>query len=275
MPSPRTRTDPRIGEPIAVVGMGCRFPGARGRRRRSGGCFAMGSTPSPRSPADRWDRRRFYDPDPATPGKMNTDWGGFLEQVDRFDAAVLRHLAARGGADGPAAAAAARGRLGSARGRRPGAAGGWPASRTGVFVGISTNDYSRLAGAATRARSTPTSAPATPPSIAANRLSYVFDFRGPSLAVDTACSSSLVAVHLACQSLRSGECDLPLAGGVNLILSPELTIVLSPGADAGRRRALQDLRRAADGYVRGEGCGVVVLKRLVRRAGATATRSSR
>ena len=128
-------------------------------------------------------------------------------------------------------------------------------------MGISNSDYARLLYR-DLADITAYSATGTCLSVAANRLSYVFNFRGPSMAVDTACSSSLVAVHLACASLRRGEADLALAGGVNLILTPEGTIAFSQArmmAADGRCKTFDD---QADGYVRGEGCGLVVLKRL-------------
>ena len=134
-------------------------------------------------------------------------------------------------------------------------------TRTGVFIGISSNDYSRL-NAGHSLGSDGYSGTGNAFSIAANRLSYLLDLRGPSWAVDTACSSSLVAVHQACQSLSQKECDLALAGGVNLMLSPELTITFSQArmlAADGRCKAFD---ADANGYVRGEGCGIVVLKRL-------------
>ena len=113
-----------------------------------------------------------------------------------------------------------------------------------------------------RVASTPTTASGTAHSIAAGRLSYVLGLHGPSVAVDTACSSSLVAVHLACQSLRSGECDVALAGGVNLILSPDDTIAFSQARMLAADGRCKTFDARADGFVRGEGCGVVVLKRL-------------
>ena len=136
-------------------------------------------------------------------------------------------------------------------------------TRTGVFVGISSYDYSRLqfddpemidAYAGT----------GNAHSIAANRLSYVFDLRGPSMAVDTACSSSLVATHLACQSLRSGESDFALAGGVNFILTPELTITFSQARMLSPDGHCKTFDASADGYVRGEGCGVDRAQAFVR-----------
>jgi acyl transferase domain-containing protein len=133
-------------------------------------------------------------------------------------------------------------------------------TQTGVFIGISSDDYGRLQ-LGSLAGATMYAGTGSALSVAANRLSYVFNLQGPSLAVDTACSSSLVAVHLACQSLRHGECNAALAGGVNVILSPELTVAFSQlqlMSSDGRCKAFD---QSADGYVRGEGCGIVVLKR--------------
>ena len=134
-------------------------------------------------------------------------------------------------------------------------------SATGVFVGISAVDYARLGGGehASPGRFAGTG---NALSIAANRLSYVLDLRGPSWAVDTACSSSLVAVAQACESLARGECTLALAGGVNLMLSPELTVTFSKAGMMAADGRCKTFDAAADGYVRGEGCGIVVLKPL-------------
>ena len=134
-------------------------------------------------------------------------------------------------------------------------------SLTGVFIGMSSSDYSQL-------RSQQNLVPdaylgtGNAHSIGANRLSYLFDFRGPSLSVDTACSSSLVAIHLALKSLRDGECDCALAGGVNLMLSPELTQTFTLAGMMAADGRCKTFDADADGYVRGEGCGVVVLKRV-------------
>src|SRR5262249_39500109 len=134
-------------------------------------------------------------------------------------------------------------------------------SQTGVFVGVSSNDYYTLHHTTPSYHQTYTGT-GNAQSIAANRLSYFFDFHGPSVAVDTACSSSLFAIHQACQSLRNGECDLALVGGVNVLLSPELTITFSQArmmSSTGRCKAFDE---TADGYVRGEGCGLILLKPL-------------
>jgi acyl transferase domain-containing protein/acyl carrier protein len=249
-------------EPIAIIGMGCRFPGARDPQAfweiLRDGVDAITEVPS-----DRWDINAFYNPDPAVPGKMNTRWGGFLEGVDQFDPLFFGISPREAGGMDPQqrllleVAWEALEDAGQAPHRLAG-------THTGVFIGIGGIDYSQLQvrygdfpfdiGAYTGTGNAH--------SVAANRLSYVLNLRGPSLPVDTACSSSLVAIHLACQSLLHGESTLALAGGVNLILFPAVTIAFSHArmmAPDGRCKAF-DAR--ADGYVRSEGCGIVVLKRL-------------
>ncbi len=241
-------------ESIAIVGIGCRFPGATGpdafwKLLRDG---VEGVGPIPES---RWDVEALGDIE--VPRR-----GGFVEGIDRFDAdffgispreaalfdpqhRMLLELTWEALEDG-----------GQVPERLAGTA-------VGVFVGISTNDYAQLqamrGGPSDGFRIT-----GSADSIAANRISHHFDFHGPSLAIDTACSSSLVAVHMACRSLRDDECELAVAGGVNLILLPEVFAnfakagFLSPG---GRCRTFD---AAADGYVRSEGAGMVVLKPVSR-----------
>jgi acyl transferase domain-containing protein/acyl-CoA synthetase (AMP-forming)/AMP-acid ligase II/acyl carrier protein len=258
---PRSESEARGGslEPIAIIGIGCRFPGAADPsafwQLLRDGVDAVREVP-----ADRWNKDDYYDPDPAAPGKMNTRWGGFLNGIDMFDPQffgiapreavridpqqrILLEVAFEALRDGGQSVDKLAG------------------SRTGVFIGISTNDYLR------RQFEDPHLSDAYAGtggalSIAANRISYLFDFHGPSMAIDTACSSSLVAVHLACRSLWSGESVLALAGGANLILSPMVTVNFTKSgfmAPDGRCKAF-DAR--ANGYVRGEGAGIVVLKPL-------------
>ncbi|HEX8145175.1 MAG TPA: beta-ketoacyl synthase N-terminal-like domain-containing protein [Pyrinomonadaceae bacterium] len=248
-------------EPIAIIGIGCRFPGAHNAeafwRLLTEGVDAITEVP-----ADRWDARDFYDADRSVPGKMNTRWGGFLDQVDEFDPhffgispreaicmdpqqRLMLEVAWEALEDGGQSAQALAG------------------TATGVFVGISTNDYGRLQlGHPTLIDAyTGTGNSLT---IAANRLSYFFDFRGPSMAVDTACSSSLVAVHLACQSIWRGEAALALAGGVNLILSPAIAINFTKSGAMAPDGRCKTFDARADGYVRSEGAGLVLLKPLSR-----------
>jgi phthiocerol/phenolphthiocerol synthesis type-I polyketide synthase C len=249
------------GEPIAIIGIGCRLPGARDPKSfwqlLRDGVDAISEVPP-----ERWDLRDFYDPNPATPGKMSTRWGGFLQQIDQFDArffGISPREAVRMDPQQRLLLEVAWEALEDAGLPVERLAG----SRTGVFVGISSNDYGQMQFR-DPALSDPYAGSGNALSIAANRLSYLFDLRGPSLAVDSACSSSLVAVHLACRSLWSGEATLALAGGVNLILSPTITVNFSKAgfmAPDGRCKAFD---ASANGYVRSEGAGVVVLKPLGR-----------
>jgi len=211
-------------------------------------------------PSDRWDVDTFYDPALDTPGKMITRWGGFVDDVDQFDPnffGLSLREAQRMDPQQRLVLEVAWEALEDA-GLVPAKLAG---SQTGVFIGISHSDHNRilyrdLSGIDAY------NGPDTYLCIAANRLSYLLNLQGPSMAIDTACSSSLVAVHLACQSLRSGESQVAIVGGVNLNLSPEEFIALSllRVLSAGTRCKTFDSE--ADGYVRGEGCGIIVLKRL-------------
>jgi len=245
-------------EPIAIVGMACRFPGADDTdafwRLLSDGVDAIREVPK-----DRWDAAALYDADPAAPGKTSTRFGGFLSDIDRFDAdffGISRREAEQMDPQQRLLLEVAWHAIEDAGIAPAGLAG----TNAGVFVGISSSDYARGRLAASLADAY--AATGNAHSIAANRLSYVLDLRGPSLAVDTACSSSLVAVHLACESLRRGESSLAIAGGVNVILAPELTVAFSKARMMAGDGRCKTFDAAADGYTRGEGCGVVVLKRL-------------
>lgn len=246
-------------EPIAIIGIGCRFPGASGPEA-FWQLLREGRDAITEVPAMRWDLNTFYDTDPEQPGKLSTRWGGFLEHVDQFDPhffGISPHEAARMDPQQRLLLEVSWEALEHA-GLAPNRLYG---SETGVFVGISSSDYSlfQLHDPALVDAYTGTG---NAHSIAANRISYLLDLRGPSLAVDTACSSSLVAVHLACQSLRQQECSLALAGGVNLTLTPQLTVAFSKAQMMAADGRCKTFDAAADGYVRGEGCGVIILKRL-------------
>lgn len=255
------RPAPAADEPIAIVGIGCRFPGADGPadfwRLLAGGVDATSEVP-----ADRWDVDAFYNPDPSVPGTAVTRRGGFLGKIDCFDYqffGISPRESAQMDPQQRLLLEVAWEALEDA-GQVPDRLAG---SRTGVFVGISTNDYGflRLGQPALVDAYTGTG---NALSIASNRLSYVFDFHGPSMSIDTACSSSLVAVDLACRSLRDGECTMALAGGVNVILSPALAINFSKARVMAPDGRCKTFDADADGYVRGEGAGVVVLKPLSR-----------
>ncbi|MGH3958724.1 SDR family NAD(P)-dependent oxidoreductase [Mycobacterium sp.] len=248
-------------EPIAIIGIGCRFPGADGPaafwRLLSDGVDAISEIPH-----DRWDVDAFYDPDPATPGTAVNRSAGFLKRIDCFDYQFFGISPRESAQMDPQqrllleVSWEAMEDAGQVPERLAG-------SRTGVFIGISTNDYGYLRVGQPQLVDA-YSGTGNALSIAANRLSYVYDFRGPSMAIDTACSSSLVAVHLACRSLRDGECTLALAGGVNVILSPALMINFTKARLMAPDGHCKTFDAGADGYVRGEGAGVVVLKPLGR-----------
>src|SRR5688572_3870287 len=249
-------------EPIAVIGIGCRFPGGVVDLDSYWRLLKEGTDAITEVPLERWDIDAYYDPEPSVPGKMSTRWGGFLNDVDRFDAAFF------GIAPREAASMDPQQRLFlevvwealENAGIAPGSLNG---SLTGVFAGISTSDYFQLrAGEGDAAQIDAYSATGGAFSVAAGRVSYALGFHGPNFPVDTACSSSLVAVHLASQSLRNGECNLALAGGVNLVLSPSGTIYFSKLRAMARDGRCKTFDAAADGYVRADGCGFVVLERL-------------
>lgn len=247
-------------EPIAIIGMGCRFPGGADSPETFWNLLNTGGSGIREVPSDRWDIDRFYDPDPTTPGKMNTRQGGFLAQVDRFDAHFF------GISPREAVSLDPQQRLLTEVTWEALENAGQPLdalaeSQTGVFIGIYNSDYSWFQ-LQDPTRLDAYAGSGVSHSIAANRLSYLFNFHGPSLVVDTACSSSLVAVHLAVQSLRNKECHRAIAGGVNLILSPLSTIAMSKWGMLAPDGYCKTFDARANGFVRGEGCGVVVLKRL-------------
>src|SRR5262245_61568919 len=249
-------------EPIAVIGMGCRFPGGASSPEAFWQLLHQGVDAISEVPADRWDIEALYDPDPTVPGKMNSRWGGFIEQVDQFDPyffGISPREAARMDPQQRLLLEVAWEALEEAGQTIESLAG----SQTGVFVGIHSHscDYTWFQFAAPTEMDVYTGT-GTAHNVVAGRLSYLFDLRGPSVAVDTACSSSLVAVHMAVQSLRSGECRMALAAGVNLMLSPLFTVAATRMQMLAPDGRCKTFDAKADGFVRGEGCGVVVLKRL-------------
>jgi acyl transferase domain-containing protein/acyl-CoA synthetase (AMP-forming)/AMP-acid ligase II/pimeloyl-ACP methyl ester carboxylesterase len=228
--------------PIAIVGMGCRLPGANSLDE-FWQLLIDGKDAITR--CVRWE---------------GDDWGGFIEDVDKFEPqffGITPRETQRMDPQQRLLLEVSWEALENAAINPESLSG----SQTGVFIGIGSSDYAQLqlhyqtevdAYAGT----------GNAHSIAANRLSYILDLRGPSLAVDTACSSSLVAVHLACQSLKNGECDRAIVGGVNLMLSPELTRTFTLAGMMAADGRCKTFDESADGYVRGEGCGVIILKRL-------------
>ncbi|RYG32106.1 MAG: polyketide synthase, partial [Burkholderiales bacterium] len=246
-------------DPIAIIGMGCRFPGAE-NPEAFWNMLRDGVDAVSEVPADRWDAETFYDPDPSVPGKSMTKQGGFLRKIDSFDAdffGIMRREAERMDPQQRLFLEVATEALDHAGLPRERLAG----SRTGVFIASYHSDYAALLYQDLESVDARTLTGSVH-SVLANRLSYLLDLRGPSISIDTACSSSLVAIHIACQSLRHGESDVALAGGVSLMVTPDLMVSLSKVgfmAPDGRSKTFD---ASADGFGRAEGCGVIVLKRL-------------
>lgn len=259
----RARLDELEGErsePIAIIGMGMRFPGGVDSPESYWELLRNGVDAVQDIPSDRWPTESYYDADPNAPGKLYARGGGFLNDVDKFDPAFFGISPREAASMDPQqrmlleVAWEALERAGQAPDKLLG-------SPTGVFVGIAGNDYARMIWSDIENIDV-YSGTGTTFSVASGRLSYLLGLQGPSISVDTACSSSLVALHLAVQSLRSGESKMALAGGVNLILAPEAHINFSKAQMMAFDDRCKTFDADADGYVRGEGCGIVVLKRL-------------
>jgi len=249
-----------INQPLAIVGMGCRFPGGVTDVASYWDLLLNRRSGITEVPANRWDWRKYYHPNPDVPGRMVTKWGGFVAHHDQFDAQFfgispreaqqmdpqqrwLLETSWQALEDAGLPPAMLRGR------------------RVGVFVGISSHDQIDAQRGDNLLIDIHTGT-GSALSIAANRLSYNFDFRGPSLAVDTACSSALVATYLACHSLWAGEGELALVGGVNMLLNPNVFISFSKASMLSPDGQCFTFDHRANGYVRGEGVGVVVIKPL-------------
>ena len=250
-------------KPLAIVGIGCHFPGGAHTPDLYWDLLCSETDATCVVPETRWNAAKYHDPNPNKVGKIVTRRGGFLSEIDQFDPQffgispreansldpqqrLLLHTTWEALEDGGISADSLAG------------------TDVGVFVGGFTLDYQLLQnqGRTSRYRFKSHSATGMMMTMLANRISYAFDFRGPSMTIDTACSSSLVAVHLAAQSIWNGECDLALAGGVNIMIGPNTAIAESKSgflAPEGRSKAFDD---SADGYARGEGGAVVVIKPL-------------
>jgi acyl transferase domain-containing protein/acyl carrier protein/NADP-dependent 3-hydroxy acid dehydrogenase YdfG len=252
----------RRSEPIAIVGMGCRFPGGATSPERFWELLRNGRDAVTEIPENRWDVAAHYDEDPKAPGKMSVRRGAFIGDVDKFDAEffgisprearsmdpqqrILLEVTWQALEDAAIDPTSLHG------------------SSAGVFVGMCKSDYGamhRASGDPERYGIYPTAGGAY--SMASGRISYCLGLHGPSTTIDTACSSSLVALHAGCQSLLLDECGLALVGGVNLILSPENTISFSKAEMMSPDGVCKTFDAGANGFVQGEGCGVVVIKRL-------------
>ncbi|VFM97882.1 MAG: Acyl transferase domain-containing protein [Candidatus Kentron sp. G] len=254
-----------IREPIAIVGMGCRFPGGASSPDRFWDLLVRGIDAIVDVPGDRWDERKYYSPNPNRPGKMHARQAGFLqERIDEFDPLffgispreaewldpqqrLLLEVTYEALEDAGLSMETLRG------------------SGTGVFIGgfALDNKVQKLSpiGRNDIDAQTPTSATMA---MLANRISYIFDWQGPSITLDTACSSSLVAAHYACESLWNDTCALVVTGGSNVMFRPEYPIAMSKGGYLSTHSRCKAFDADALGYVRGEGAGAIVLKRLSR-----------
>ncbi|WP_281403263.1 type I polyketide synthase [Crossiella cryophila] len=247
-------------EPIAIVGLGCRLPGGIGSPGQLwdallGEVDAIGPVP-----ADRWNADAWFDQDVAQPGKMTTRRGGFLDDIAGFDAAFFRMSPAEAEHTDPQqriTLEVAWSALEDARIVPAGLTG----TRTGVFLGTMWQEYQLATGADPNATASH-SAVGWDTSIVPARVAYALGLQGPALSVGSACSSSLAAVHLAAHSLRRGESDLALAGGVNLMLTPHTTVAMTKFGGVNPDAQCRAFDAGANGYVRSEGCGIVVLRRL-------------
>jgi acyl transferase domain-containing protein/acyl carrier protein len=250
-----------VKEPIAIIGLGCRFPGNSSDPANFWRMLKNGQDCISEIPPGRWQAEDYYDPDPDMPGKMSTRYGGFLENVDMFDAGFFG-IAPREANDMDPQQRLLLEIAWDALENAAIPADSLRGSSTGVYIGICGSDYLQMVLNGNPDEIGMYSATGNSHSVAAGRLAYILGLQGPAYSIDTACSSSLAAVHLGCKSLLLNECRLALAGGVNLVLTPEATITLSKiqmMAPDGRCKAFD---AAADGFVRGEGCGIVLLKRL-------------
>jgi acyl transferase domain-containing protein/NADPH:quinone reductase-like Zn-dependent oxidoreductase/NAD(P)-dependent dehydrogenase (short-subunit alcohol dehydrogenase family)/SAM-dependent methyltransferase/acyl carrier protein len=249
---------------IAIIGIGCRFPGGINNAEAFWKLLIEGRDAIIDVPADRWNVERYYDPEPGITGKTFAKRGGFLDQIDQFDPQFF--------------GISPREALYVDPQHRLLLETAWEAienaglvldfeegSDIGVFVGISHNDYQGIQSTAfDHFGITPHSATGSAHSVAANRISYCFNFRGPSVAMDTACSSALTAVHTACEHIWAGRVDAALAGGVTVMITPGGFIGFSQASMLSPDGRCAAFDASASGFVRGEGAGMVLLKRLSR-----------
>ncbi|MDI2590643.1 SDR family NAD(P)-dependent oxidoreductase [Pseudomonas sp. 681] len=261
-PTPAAREDD--DQEIAIIGLAGRYPGAR-NMDEFWQCLANGQDMIREIPAERWDHQRFYDPTRNTIGKTYCKHGGFIDDVDKFDPLFF------GISPREAIGMEPQERLflecayetledaGYTRSSLPVAPGGGKGRSVGVFVGVMYQEY-QLFGAQSTERGYPFAVPGHPASIA-NRVSYIFNLQGPSIALDTMCSSSITTLHLACRSIRDGECEMALAGGVNVSIHPNKYLMLGQGGFASAKGRCESFGEGGEGYVPGEGVGAVLLKR--------------
>lgn len=248
-------------EPMAIIGMSCRLPGGVNSPEEFWQLLMAGKDGISEVPAERWNAAQWHDPQPGTPGKIATRKGGFIDHITDFDAALFGINRQEAEAMDPqhrlllelswqALEYAGIAPLSLA------------ATATGVFVGIASHDYQQRIQALQEQDANVYFGIGNAHSAAAGRLAYFFGTQGHAITVDTACSSSLVAVYHACQELQRGECSLAIVGGVNALLDPTLSASFSQAGMLSPEGKCQVFAAQADGYVRSEGGGIVILKRL-------------
>lgn len=252
----------QANEPLAIIGIGCRFPGQANDWRRFWSNLERGVDSITQTPADRWNLQKFYSPGETRPGKTQSKWGGYVSDIAGFDPELFR-ISPR-----EAASMDPQQRMLLEVAYRAIEDAGLPLEKisgrqVAVFTGISSFDYA-VAGLSYEDRGVIDAYSNTggSSSIAANRVSYCFDLRGPSVAVDTACSSSLVAMHMACESIWRGDAEMALANGVNALIMPDFYVAFSQLGVLSPDGRCKTFDARANGYVRSEGAGAVLLKPL-------------
>lgn len=255
------KNNTQINHPIAIIGIGCRFPGNASNPNALWELLKNGIDAIIDVPGDRWSIKRFYDPDTGKPGKMTTRQSGFLkENIYEFDPLFF------GISPREAETLDPQQRLLLETTYEAIEDAGLPieslqGSNTGVFIGGFTLDhYVSILGKENREMINSHTAVSSTMTMLSNRLSYSFDLKGPSVSMDTACSSSLVAAHYACQSIWNNECSMAIVGGVNIILRPDFLIAMSKGRFTSKHGRCKTFDQEASGYGRGEGAGAVILK---------------
>lgn len=245
-------------EPIAIIGMGCRFPGGD-NPDNFWQTLQNGVDTTTEHPTERWNIEPYYDPTPGLPGKIYVRRGAYINNIDQFDPnffGISPHEAENMDPQQRLVLEVTWEALENAN-IPPDQLQG---SRTGAYIGVSNTDYFLLA--ANKIGFDQYLGLGVDPSILAGRLSYILGLQGPSMTIATVCSSSLVSIHLGCNALNAKECDIALAGGVHLNLAPQSTMYVSMVQALASDGRCKTFDESADGYGRGEGCGMIVMKRL-------------